>query len=76
MSNWTHSNVSREQLLRVVEAGQLPSLTAAVEWKVPRDESMPRPPKGFVVSFVAFHERGFFIPAERFIRGVLFEYGL
>jgi hypothetical protein len=76
MSNWTHSNVSREQLLRVVEAGQLPPLTAAVEWKVPRDESMPRPPKGFVVSFVAFHERGFFIPAERFIRGVLFEYGL
>jgi hypothetical protein len=76
MSNWTHSNVSREQLLRVVEAGQLPSLTAAVEWKVPRDESMPRPPKGFVVSFVAFHERGFFIPTERFIRGVLFEYGL
>jgi hypothetical protein len=32
------------------------------------------PPKGFVVSFVAFHERGFSIPASRFIRGVLFEY--
>jgi hypothetical protein len=29
-----------------------------------------------VVSFVAFHERGFFVPAERFIRGVLFGYGL
>jgi hypothetical protein len=33
-------------------------------------------PKGFVVSFVAFHERGFSVPAGRFIRGVLFEYGL
>jgi hypothetical protein len=33
-------------------------------------------PKGFVVSFVAFHECGFFVPAGRFIRGVLFEYGL
>jgi hypothetical protein len=29
-----------------------------------------------VVSFVAFHKRGFSVPAGRFIRGVLFEYGL
>jgi hypothetical protein len=35
-----------------------------------------RPPKGFVVSFVAFHERGFSVPTEWFIRGVLYEYGL
>jgi hypothetical protein len=47
--------VSREQLLRVVKVGQLPPLTAAVEWKVPDDESVSRPPKGFVVSFMAFH---------------------
>jgi hypothetical protein len=76
MSNWTRSNVSCEQLLHLVEVGQLPPLTAAVEWKVPGDESVSRPPKGFVVSFVAFHERSFFVPAGRFIRGVLFEYGL
>jgi hypothetical protein len=74
MSNWTRSNVSREQLLHLVEAGQLPPLTAVVEWKVPGDESVP--PKGFVVLFVAFHEHGFSIPARRFIREVLFEYGL
>jgi hypothetical protein len=67
--------VSREQLLRLVEAGQLPPLTAAVEWRVPRDEFLP-PPKRFVVSFVAFHECGFSVPARRFIRGVLFEYGI
>jgi hypothetical protein len=35
-----------------------------------------RAPKGFVVSFVAFHERGFSVPAGRFIHGVFFEYGL
>jgi hypothetical protein len=75
MWNWTRSNVSREQLLRLVEVGQLPPLTATVEWKVPGDESVPRP-KGFVVLFVTFHERDFSVPAERFIRGVLFEYGL
>jgi hypothetical protein len=73
MSNWTHSNVSREQLLHLVEAGQLPPLTAAVEWRVPGDESVPRPHKGFLVSFMAFHKRGFSVPVGRFIRGVLFE---
>jgi hypothetical protein len=29
-----------------------------------------------VVSFVAFHERGFLVPTGRFIRWGLFEYGL
>jgi hypothetical protein len=76
MSNWTRSNVFCEQLLRIIEAGQLPPLTVVVEWKVPGDESVSRNPKGYVVSFVAFHERGFSVPAGRFIRGVLFEYGL
>jgi hypothetical protein len=37
---------------------------------------VPRPPKGFVVLFVAFHERGFSVPTGWFIRRVLFEYGL
>jgi hypothetical protein len=76
MSNWARSNVSRDQLLRLDEVGQLPPLTEAVEWIVPTDESMPRPPSGYMVSFVAFHERGFSVPASRFIRGVLFAYGL
>jgi hypothetical protein len=76
MSNWTRSNLSREQLLCLVEAGQLPPLTTVVEWKVPGDESGPCPPRGYVVSFVAFHEHGFSIPAGRFAWGVLFDYGL
>jgi hypothetical protein len=76
MSNWTRSNVSHEQLLCLVEAGQLPPLIDVVEWIVPADESVPRPPSGYVVSFVTFHERGFSVPAGRFIRGVLFAYGL
>jgi hypothetical protein len=62
MLNWTRSNVSREQLLHLVEVGQLLSLTEAVEWIVPADESVPRPPSGYVVSFVVFHERDFSIP--------------
>jgi hypothetical protein len=46
-----------------------------VEWKVLCDESVPCP-KGFMVLFVTFHERGFSVPTRRFICGVLFEYGL
>jgi hypothetical protein len=76
MSNWTWSNVSHEQLLRLVEAGQLPPLTDTIEWIVPADESVPRPPTVYVVSFVVFHEHGFSVPADRFIHGVLFAYGL
>jgi hypothetical protein len=76
MSNWARSNISREQLLRLVDAGELPPLTEAVEWIVLADESMPRPPSGYVVSFVDFHERGLSVPAGWFIRGVLFTYGL
>jgi hypothetical protein len=57
MSNWTRSNVSHEQLPRLIEAGQLPPLTAAMEWRVPG-------PKGFVVSFMAFHQRDFSILAR------------
>jgi hypothetical protein len=76
MSNWTCSNVSREQLLHLVEAGQLPPLTEAVEWILPADESVSRPPNGYLVSFVVSHECGFSVPAGKFIRGVLFAYGL
>jgi hypothetical protein len=69
MLNWTHFNVSREQLLRLVEAGQLPPLTLhGVEG--PQRLVCAVPPKGFVVSF------GFSVPAGRFIRGVLFGYRL
>jgi hypothetical protein len=47
-----------------------------MEWKVPGEESVSCPPKGYVVSFVAFHELGFSVPAGRFIRAVLYEFGL
>jgi hypothetical protein len=63
-------------LRRLVEVEQLPLLTDTVEWKVPIEESVPRPPRGYVTSFVAFHECSFSVPAGRFIRAVLYEYGL
>ena len=74
MSYWESSTVTEATLLRLVESGHLPELTEAREWIVPGDEMSPRPPKGYVVSFVSFHERGFALPANSFFRGLLHEY--
>ena len=51
-------------------------MTEAEEWRKPSTEDFPIPQSGYVVSFVAFHERGFSVSAGRFIRAVLHEYGL
>jgi hypothetical protein len=45
------------------------------EWRVPpSDHQEPAPPEGYVVSFVAFHERGFGVPASHFMRALLHYY--
>jgi hypothetical protein len=36
----------------------------------------PSPPPGYIVSFVSFHERGFGVPASRFMRAILHHYGV
>jgi hypothetical protein len=36
----------------------------------PRSEADPTPPPGYVVSFTPFHERGFGMPANRFMRAL------
>jgi hypothetical protein len=36
----------------------------------------PSPPPRYVVSFVSFHERGFGVPASRFMRAILHVYGV
>ena len=76
MAYWQSSTVSVSTLQELVASGHLPELTAAREWIVPGTESMPQPPAGYVVSFVNFHDRGFALPANRFFRGLLHEYGI
>jgi hypothetical protein len=34
----------------------------------------PSPPQGYVVSFISFHERGFGVPASRFMWAILHNY--
>jgi hypothetical protein len=42
----------------------------------PTREADPAQPPGYVVSFVSFHERGFGVPASRFMRALLHYYGV
>ena len=43
---------------------------------MPGTEPTSQPPAGYVVSFVNFHDRGFALPANRFFRGPVHEYGI
>ena len=71
MEPWCRSNISPQFLEGLVYHGLLHSLPATEEWWLPGDEDEPLPPEGYVVSFAQFHERGFTIPAHKFLRGLL-----
>jgi hypothetical protein len=44
--------------------------------RVPEDHAFPAPAERYVVSFVAFYERGFGTPLHRFLHSLLRYYGL
>ena len=71
MEPWCRSNITPQRLEGLIRHGLLCSLTAIEEWQLPGDEDMPSPPEGYVVSFALFHERGFTVPAHKFLRGLL-----
>jgi hypothetical protein len=69
---WPFSIVTMEDLQALVTEGLLRSLSGGPqpEWLAPRSEADPTPPPGYVVSFTPFHERGFGMPANRFMRAL------
>jgi hypothetical protein len=54
----------------------LRSFGAPHEWIAPGDEEELTSPTGYVVCFVSFHERGFIVPASRFMRVLPHYYGV
>jgi hypothetical protein len=61
----------RDGLLRPRTSRDLP------EWRVPpASHREPVPPEGYMVSFVAFHERGLGVPPSRFMRAIPHYYGV
>jgi len=75
---WPFSTVTASDLEDLVGEGLLRPLTdkQRPEWIPPVGGAAPSPPPGYIVSFVSFHERGFGVPAGRFMRAILYHYGV
>ena len=75
---WPFSTVTADDLKALVADGLLRPLSgdSQPEWMAPPSGAAPSPPPGYVVSFVSFHERGFGVPASRFMRAILHVYGV
>jgi hypothetical protein len=75
---WPLSTVTVEDLQALVAEGLLRPLSGGLqpEWLAPGSKADPTPPPGYVVSFTPFHERGFGMPASRFMRALPHYYGV
>jgi len=76
---WSPSSVDEHLLLGLVGGGLLSRHPGMMrpEWIVPPSvHREPDPSAGYVVSFVRLHERGFNVPAGRFMRALCHYYGV
>jgi hypothetical protein len=75
---WPFSTITADDLEALIADGLLRPLSGdpQPEWMAPAGEADPTPPPGYVVSFVSFHERGFGVPASRFMWALLHYYGV
>jgi hypothetical protein len=74
---WARSSVTERKLEELVRDSLLQPRASRnhPEWRVPpSDHREPAPPEGYVVSFVAFHEKGLGMPSSRFMRALLHYY--
>jgi hypothetical protein len=77
MDAWARSSVMERKLEELVRDGLLRSRASRsqLEWRVPpSDHRELAPLEGYVVSFIAFHERGLRMPPSRFMRALLHYY--
>lgn len=73
---WKPSTADAHYLEGLVNNGLLPANTDPNNpmWMAPGSEAEPRPPPGYIVSMARLHERGFGVPAGRFIRALCHHY--
>jgi hypothetical protein len=69
---WPVSSITDADLEALVDAGLLRHRTTGLqpEWITPHDEQVPNPPAGYIVSFTSFHEWGFGVLSNRFMRAL------
>jgi hypothetical protein len=73
MEPWSRSSVTQERLEELIEEGLLRPVTSAIalEWITPEEGvDVPNPPAGYVLSFMAFHERGLGILVSQFLQAL------
>ena len=73
---WKASICDTHYLEGLVAAGFLPANTDRERpaWIAPGNETVPKPPPGYIVSLARFHERGFGMPPSRFMRALCDHY--
>jgi hypothetical protein len=70
---WTAPTVTDADLTKAMKEG---FLAASVEITFPSIEIIPQPQPGYRVMFLAFLLHGLSLPAHKFLRGLLFVYGV
>jgi hypothetical protein len=71
--NWVPSSFDDADLKKAEKEGFLPAAAPII---FPGDKSVPKPPEGYRVMFLAFLLRGLSLPAHKFLHGLLFVYGM
>jgi hypothetical protein len=72
-TSWVSSEFSQSDLTKAQKEG----LIAEGEQVIfPSTERIPKPLSGYWVMFLAFLLRGLSLPAHKFLRGLLFVYGM
>jgi hypothetical protein len=73
--DWTPSTVMQGHLQSHVSQGFMTAMEL-VACRVPEDPVFPSPVYGYVVTFLAFYERGFGVPSHQFLHWLLQYYDL
>ncbi|KAM0873436.1 hypothetical protein ACQ4PT_038066 [Festuca glaucescens] len=72
--DWTASTITKHDEKRMRSLGLISDDEEDVRF--PGSDSRPNPPAGFTVMFFAFLYRGLSLPAHKFLRCLLFSYGI
>ena len=73
--NWVRSWVTEEMLNDFIVMGVLPAQDV-IHWRVPGNETTPKPKDGEVIVFIDHLLRGFSPPGSKFFRDALHSFDL
>jgi hypothetical protein len=72
-TSWVRTTITKKEMEKAKADGLI---TAQDSIQFPSTERIPKPPSGYRVMFLTFLLRGLSLPAHKFLRGLLFVYGV